>query len=72
MDSNCKVILFLDDSETPLAELMAPTHFQLNTNKMVDGEHTLKIMSQDESGLGRIEIIPFTVSNGLSISVECL
>ncbi|MDG4946817.1 cytochrome C [Weeksellaceae bacterium KMM 9713] len=72
MDSNCKIILFLDDSETPLAELVAPTHFQLNTNKMVDGEHTLKIVSQDSSGLEGIEIIPFTVANGPSISVEGL
>ena len=72
MENNCKVILFLDNSETPLAELIAPTHFQLNTNKLVDGQHTLKIVSQDIDGQEGIEIIPFIVSNGPSISVEGL
>lgn len=72
MDSNCKVILFLDDSQVPLAELTTPTHFQLNTKKLVDGEHTLKIVSQDGDGVEGIEVIPFTVSNGPSISVEGL
>src|SRR5690554_2683537 len=72
MENNCKVILFLDDSETPLAELIAPTHFTLDTQKLVDGEHVLKIISQSSDGKEGIEIIPFIVSNGPSISVEGL
>lgn len=72
MESNCKVILFLDDSPTPLAELVAPTHFTIDTKKLVDGEHTLKIISQSQDGKEGIKIIPFQVSNGPSISVEGL
>lgn len=67
-----KVFLFLDDEIQPIAELEAPTVFDLDTKKMVDGEHILKIISQSPSGSEGIKKIRFTVKNGPSIQVEGL
>lgn len=67
-----KVILFLDDETTPIGEYDAPVNFELNTLKMTDGQHHLRIVSQDPTGKEGIRIIPFTVRNGPAIAVEGL
>lgn len=64
------VILFLDDNPTPIASFMAPVKFELDTTKLVDGQHTLKIVSKDPHGKEGIRVIPFEVRNGPAISVE--
>ncbi|MFV0143424.1 MULTISPECIES: cytochrome C [Empedobacter] len=65
-----KIFLFLDDQLQPIAELDAPTVFDLDTEKMVDGEHFLKIVSRSTTGKEGIKIIQFTVTNGPFIQVE--
>ena len=37
---------------------------------MVDGNHTLKIVSKDPTGKEGLRIIPFEVRNGPSIAIE--
>lgn len=64
------VILFLDDNPTPIASFMAPVKFELDTTKLVDGQHTLKIVSKDPHGKEGIRVIPFEVRNGPAISIE--
>lgn len=67
-----KVILFIDDNDTPIAELSAPIQLDLDTRKLPDGRHTLKIVSKSPSGKEGIRLIPFIVRNGPAITVEGL
>lgn len=67
-----KVFLFIDNEITPIAELETPIVFDFNTQKLTDGEHTLKIVSQSPTGKEGIREIKFIVANGPSISIEGL
>ena len=46
MQDKSKVILFIDEETVPVAEFMAPANFELDTWKITDGRHTLKIVSK--------------------------
>jgi hypothetical protein len=70
MNKNSSIILFVDDNPNPIASFMAPVKFELDTTKLVDGKHTLKIVSKDPHGKEGIRIIPFEVRNGPAISIE--
>ncbi|MDR6370533.1 hypothetical protein J2795_002245 [Chryseobacterium bernardetii] len=67
-----KVFLFIDDDPAPIAELDTPIVFDLDTQKLTDGEHTLKIISHSPSGKEGIRKIQFTVANGPAIRIEGL
>ncbi|MHA6696161.1 cytochrome C [Chryseobacterium sp. A301] len=68
---NAKVFLYVDDNPHPVAELQTPIVFNLDTTKLTDGEHQLKIISQFATSEG-IKTIPFTVRNGPIINIEGL
>ena len=70
MNDKTKVSIFLDDESTPVGVFDCPVRFQLNTTKLQDGAHTLKLISKDRSGKEGIRYIPFTVKNGPEISVD--
>ena len=70
MKKNSSVFIFLDDDITPFGEFTVPINFELDTTKIVDGEHVLKIVSKDPHGKEGIRKIPFLVRNGPSIAVE--
>ncbi|HEY4112031.1 cytochrome C [Puia sp.] len=72
MNAKSTLILFLDDDPTPIARLSAPVTFELDTTRLVDGRHTLRIVSRDAGGKEGIRIIPFEVRNGPAIAVEGL
>jgi len=72
MEDKSKVILFLDDASIPIGEFDSPIQFELDTLKLVDGSHTLKIISKDPTGKEGIRIIPFIVRNGPDIAIEGL
>ncbi len=72
MSKKSKVFIFIDDAEQPVAEFDAPIRFELDTRKLVDGEHTLRIVGKDPSGKEGIRIIPFVVRNGPAIAIEGL
>lgn len=65
-----KVLLFIDDDLQPLAELDTPINFELDTRKLCDGKHTLKIVSKSPEGKEGLRLIPFTVRNGPAIAIE--
>jgi len=64
------IYIFIDDEIKPIAQLVSPVNFELDTTKLVDGRHTLKIVSRDPSGKEGIRLIPFEVRNGPAIDVE--
>lgn len=70
MEGKSKIRIFLDDHPQPIAEVMSPVNFELDTKKLVDGPHTLKIVGKDPTGKEGIRIIPFVVRNGPAIDVE--
>lgn len=72
MKNQSFVTLFLDHDERPIGEYPAPVTFDLDTRKLEDGEHLLKIVSRDKSGREGIMALPFVVRNGPAITVEGL
>lgn len=72
MEDKNKITIFLDDDLQPIATFSAPVNFELDTRKIVDGEHVLIIIGKDISGKEGIRKIPFEVRNGPAIAVEGL
>ncbi|WP_318640287.1 cytochrome C [Flavobacterium ardleyense] len=72
VENKSKVSLFVDDDLQPIAELVAPVQFELDTTKLTDGEHVLKLVSRSTSGREGIRKIKFIVRNGPAIAVEGL
>lgn len=69
MDDNRIIKVYLDDDSQPFAEFVPPTKFVLDTSKIPDGKHQLKIVARSSSGKEGIRTLPFEVRNGPSISV---
>ena len=72
MKDKSMLFLFLDEDPRPIAMVAAPVTFELDTTRLVDGRHTLRIVSRDPAGKEGIRQIPFEVRNGPAISVEGL
>lgn len=72
LEDRTKVLLFVDEDEHPTAELVTPVQFDLDTLKLTDGSHTLKIISKSSTGKEGIRKINFIVRNGPAISIEGL
>lgn len=72
MEDKSTLTLFIDDNLTPIGEFEAPVNFELDTRKLVDGHHVLKIISKDPTGREGIKLIPFSVRNGPAIAVDGL
>lgn len=70
MNNNSTVIIFIDEDVKPYGEFSVPINFELDTRKLVDGPHTLRIVSKDPLGKEGIRTIPFTVRNGPAIAIE--
>ncbi|MBS3914903.1 MAG: cytochrome C [Bacteroidetes bacterium] len=64
------IYLFVDDDAQPIAELVTPVQFELDTRKLTDGEHTLKIVGKSPTGREGIKKIKFMVRNGPAIDLS--
>ena len=64
------ILIYIDEETTPIGEYKVPINFELDTTKIVDGDHTLKIVSKSNLGKEGIRKIPFTVRNGPAIAIE--
>lgn len=71
-EDKSKIMLFIDDDVQPIAELLTPVQFELDTKKLTDGEHILKLISKSPTGREGIRKIKFIVRNGPAIAVEGL
>ena len=63
------VRVFLDEDPNPFAEFTAPVRFLLDTTKLVDGEHKLRVVSRSTDGREGVKEIRFKVRNGPAITV---
>jgi hypothetical protein len=70
MEDKSTIFIFIDNEHKPVASFVSPVHFELDTRKLVDGNHTLKIVSKDPTGKEGVRIIPFEVRNGPAIVIE--
>lgn len=70
MSDKSTIFIFIDDEIKPIAEVQSPVSFELDTRKLTDGEHVLKIVSKDPTGKEGIRKIPFIVRNGPAIAIE--
>ena len=69
MEDNRIVKVFLNDEITPFAEFAPPVKIVLDTTKIPDGKHTMKIVAKSSNGIEGVREIPFVVRNGPAISV---
>lgn len=70
MQNQSTVFIYIDEETKPIGEFKVPINFELDTTKLIDGEHTLKIVSKNILGKEGIRKIPFVVRNGPAIAVE--
>lgn len=70
MEDKSTVFIFMDDDKKPIGEFPSPVNFELDTRKIVDGKHVLKIVSKDPTGKEGVRLIPFEVKNGPAIAIE--
>lgn len=70
MLNQTSVFIYLDEEIKPIGEYKVPINFELDTTKIVDGDHILKIVSKNSQGKEGIRKIPFTVRNGPAIAIE--
>jgi hypothetical protein len=70
MEDKSKVFIFIDDEKKPIGEFVSPINFDLDTRRLVDGKHVMKIVSKDPTGKEGVRMIPFEVKNGPAIAIE--
>ncbi|MEO9477422.1 MAG: cytochrome C [Cyclobacteriaceae bacterium] len=63
------VKLFLDDETKPFAEFRSPVKFSMDTTKIPDGPHRLRIVAKSSNNVEGVKEIPFEVRNGPDIAV---
>ncbi|MFS4493518.1 cytochrome C [Maribacter sp. 2308TA10-17] len=69
MEDKRVIKVFLDEEDVPFAEFSPPVKFVLDTTKIPDGKHNLKIIAKSSNGVEGIKNIPFEVRNGPAIVV---
>lgn len=64
--------IFLDDNSQPLGEFTPPSNFSLDTTKIPDGPHTLKVVATSSDGVEGLKMVDFVVRNGPEIALSGL
>jgi len=67
-----RIEVYLDNESEPIAVYRPPGRFTLDTNKLDDGEHQLRIIAYSATNKKSLKTIPFTVRNGPGIDVDGL
>ncbi|MCR9228259.1 MAG: cytochrome C [Flavobacteriaceae bacterium] len=69
MEDNRIIKVYLDAEPRPFAEFSPPVKFVLDTTKIPDGKHSLRIVARSSNNVEGIRTIPFEVRNGPEIAV---
>ncbi len=67
-----RIEVYLDDNSEPVASYMPPGKFELDTTKLDDGPHRLRIVAFDRYANRGVRGISFEVRNGPGIAVDGL
>lgn len=65
-----RVDVYLDGGTEPIVSYRPPVSFELDSTKLEDGQHVLRVEAFDSSGNKGIRTIPFAVRNGPGIAVH--
>jgi len=67
-----RIDIFLDDAVEPVLSTTPPLSFELDTSRLDDGPHVMRIEAYDSQGVKGVRTIDFTVRNGPGIAVTGL
>lgn len=67
-----RIDIFLDDATQPLLSTTPPLSFELDTSRLEDGPHVLRIEAYDSHDAKGVRSIDFIVRNGPGISITGL
>jgi mono/diheme cytochrome c family protein len=67
-----RIDIFIDDAAEPLLSTTPPLSFELDTARLEDGRHVMRIEAYDTLGVKGIRTLDFTVRNGPGIAVTGL
>jgi mono/diheme cytochrome c family protein len=67
-----EILVYLDNGPEPITRYQPPGAFELDTSRLEDGPHVLRIVAVDRSGRRGVRTIPFEVRNGPGIAVDGL
>jgi mono/diheme cytochrome c family protein len=70
--SVARIELYLDDADQPFATVVPPAPIEIDTSKLDDGPHTLRLLAFDTVGKVGRRTMPFTVQNGPGITINGL
>jgi len=71
-DETVSLSLYLDDAAEPFAIYRPPATAEIDTTRLADGPHTLRIQARDAVGHIGVRVVPFIVQNGPGITVTGL
>ena len=71
-ENGTRIDVYLDEDQEPYATFVPPERFVLDTTRLEDGRHVLRIVATDRSGYRGVRTIPFEVRNGPGIAVDGL
>lgn len=69
MEDERIIKVFLDDDPAPFAEFKPPVKVMLDTTKIPDGKHKLRIIAKSTDGIEGMKEVPFEVRNGPAIDL---
>lgn len=69
MEDKRIVKVYLDNDPAPFASFKPPVKVMLDTTKIPDGKHKLKIVAKSTDGVEGIREVPFEVRNGPAIDL---
>ncbi len=69
MEDKRIIKVYLDDENAPFAEFKPPVKVMLDTTKIPDGKHKLRIVAKSTDGIEGIRVVPFEVRNGPAIDI---
>src|SRR5690606_12984012 len=69
MEDNRIVKVFLDDDPSPFGEFKPPVKFMMDTTKIPDGKHKLRMVAKSTNGIEGVKEVNFTVRNGPAIDL---
>ena len=67
-----RVDIFLDGAARPLLSTTPPLNFELDTSRMEDGPHVMRIEAYDVRGVKGVRTVDFTVRNGPGMAARLM
>ncbi len=67
-----RIRVFIDNQDEPVSDDPPPATVLVDTRRLRDGEHRLRIEAQDSTGQVGVRMVPFAVRNGPGITVSGL